>query len=272
MEAQTKFYNLRKLGIKGIPVNAVTEHRNEPTLAETLKLKNLFSNQILTALPDKDFARLLPHLQLVSLSSGEELCHPGGTLRYIYFPENAVISYLHVLADGNSTEIAMMGRESIVGLPEVFGSYSSPYCTQVTVSGNALRINAEILRNEFWRCGMLQKIIYNNLNSHLAQISQKVVCNIHHQAESRFCTWLLMLQDRVLSKDLKLTQDQIARYLGVHRPSITHIAQALRERGIINYVRSRISILNRRGLEKIACECYLAIKEPSMIEFAETIQ
>lgn len=271
-EAQLKFYNLRKTELGGAVASERDWKAGKQSCPEIINHKSLFFNQIFVASSTKDFAQLSPHLEFVLLAADEELSQPGSDLRYIYFPETAVISHLHVLSDGSSTEIVMMGRESVVGLSQMLGSRAASYCTQVTIPGKALRIKAEILQKEFERGGTLQKLLLSSFNSHLTQVSQKVVCNIHHQAEARFCTWLLMLQDRAFSNNLRLTQDQIARYLGVHRPSITHIAQALREKEIINYVRSHINILNRQGLESHACECYQTLKEPALVEFAETIQ
>jgi len=244
---------------RNIRVRSVNQF--EQVFAETSRTKKLLANQLLGAQTDQDFARLLPHLEPVSLAAGETLFDAGEKIRFLYFPEDAAISNLQAMADGGASEIALVGSEGMIGLGALFGSCPPAYSAEVTLAGTALRIKTEVLKQEFDHSARLQAVLLNYANSHIAQISQRAVCHIHHLAEARFCSWLLMLQDRAKNNLLPLTQDRIALHLGVNRPSVTHIAQALRERGIINYVRGYINILNRRGLEDSACECYSVIKE-----------
>lgn len=224
-----------------------------------------FFNRLLNNLPPETAARLAPDLKLVSLDSGENLYKPGERVRYVYFPETAVVSHLYMLADGNTSEVAMVGNDGIVGLGAVFSPERPQFWTEVTVPGEARRIKTEILNEEFAADPFLRVLILDYANAHIAQISQRTVCNTHHVAEARLCSWLLMLHDRVKTSRLPLTQDKIARYLGVNRPSITHIAQLLREKGLIDYTRGFISILDRRNLEMSACECYEMNGEKSIV-------
>lgn len=213
-------------------------------------------NRLLENLPASSLARLTPDLEQVSLAAGENLYKPGERMRFVYFPQTAVVSHLYMLADGNTSEVAMVGSEGIAGLNAVFNSERQQFWTEVTIPGEALRIKTEILNEEFSVDPFLRALVLDYANAHISQISQRTVCNTHHVAESRLCSWLLMLHDRVKSNRLPLTQDKIARYLGVNRPSITHIAQLLREKGLIDYTRGFISILDRRCLADSACECY----------------
>lgn len=237
--------------------------RRPPSLTtpETSQIKKLFSNQLLSSLTDGDFARLAPYLETVSLASGEELNKAGESINYVYFPEDLAVSQFQGFADGSTAEIIMVGKEGMIGLNAVFAPTPSPFWTQVMTAGKVFRIRTSVLKEEFLRNPSLQFLLLNYANTYIAQISQRVSCNIRHVAEARFCTWLLMLQDRTSGDCLNLTQEQIAVCLGINRPTVTNLAQSLKENGIIDYVRGCIRILDRRRLENSACECYQATKD-----------
>ncbi|HEX8736150.1 MAG TPA: Crp/Fnr family transcriptional regulator [Pyrinomonadaceae bacterium] len=228
---------------------------------ETYKIEKSFSNQLLSSLTDGDFTRLSPYLETVSLSSGEELNQPGENINYVYFPEDVAVSQFQGFADGSTAEIIMVGKEGMVGLNAVFGATPSPFWTQVMTAGKVFRIKTAVLKEEFLQNPSLQFLLLNYANKYIAQISQRVSCNIRHVAEARFCTWLLMLQDRTDDECLRLTQEQIAVCLGINRPTVTNLAQSLKENGIIDYARGCIKIRDRQRLEASACECYQATKE-----------
>jgi CRP-like cAMP-binding protein len=228
---------------------------------ETSGVKTFITNKLLSALPESEFARILPRLQNVTLASGEDIYQPHGSSEFLYFPETAVFSQLNILEDGRTVETAMIGNEGITGLSTVLSFCSTTYWTQTLISGSAWRISADAFKQEFSRGGHLQAELLDYMNSYIAQISQRVICNNHHRIEERFSTWLLMLADRSRENKLVLTHDQIAYFLGVHRPSVTCIAQDLRNNGIIDYMRGRIFILDREKLEDSACECYLATSQ-----------
>ncbi len=222
----------------------------------TSLIKTFLANRLLNALPDIDFARLLPNLQTVSFKGGEDVYQPDGSSDFLYFPETAVFSQLNILEDGRTVETAMIGSEGIAGMSSVLSFQPATPWTQALIAGSALRINAQIFKQEFNRGGFLQAEVLDYLNSYVTQISQKVICNNHHRIEERFSTWLLMLDDRNEKSKLVLTHDQIARFLGVHRPSISCVAQDLRDDGVIDYIRGQIFILDRQRLKSLACECY----------------
>lgn len=223
---------------------------------KTSLIKTFLANRLLNALPDIDFARLLPHLQTVSFGGGEDVYQPDGSSDFLYFPETAVFSQLNILEDGRTVETAMIGSEGIAGMSSVLSFQPATPWTQTLVAGSALRINAQILKQEFNRGGFLQAELLDYLNSYVRQISQKVICSSHHRIEERFSTWLLMLDDRNAQDKLVLTHDQIAHFLGVHRPSVSGVAQDLRDDGVIDYIRGQIFILDRQRLKSVACECY----------------
>jgi CRP-like cAMP-binding protein len=228
-------------------------------LLETFKVKNQLTNRLISSLNVDDFARLQTYLEPVSLSSGETLYQPQDRIRYIYFPESAVISNLQMLEDGRTVEIAMTGKEGVTGLSSIFNSRSAVDWTEVTVAGNALKLNAQIFKQEFNQSNSLQTSLFNYANSYIEQISRRVICNNYHQIKERFCSWLLMLQNRNGGSKFSLTQEQIARFLGVHRPSISYIANELREKRMIDYRRGQIIILNHQALEKSTCSCFCSI-------------
>jgi len=222
----------------------------------------LLTNKLLTGLPGADFARLLPHLEPVALTQDENLYFLGDPPGYVYFPESAVVSHLYILSDGGTIEADMVGREGLTGLSAVFNSDAPDRWTKVLVGGSALRVRSEVMREEFALCGGLQHSLLAYASARLAQVAQRAVCNGLHSVEQRFCSWILMLQDRAGAERLPLTHERIARHLGTRRAGITELATALRSRGCISYSRGLIRVTDRRGLEARACECYSLQSRP----------
>jgi CRP-like cAMP-binding protein len=217
-------------------------------------------NLILKALPAETAAMLEPFMKTVSLTKEQFLYQEGGRLDYLYFPVTAVVSEFKILEDGRMVEIAVTGREGAIGLSSMYSaSHLAPNCTQVTQAGTAKRIDAvnfeKILRSN----DRLRESLSRFVDLYIRQISQKAICNMYHSVRERLCTWLLMVQDRCGRSTLNLTHEQIARTLGVYRPSITCIAQELREKGLIDYSRGGISICDRDSVEEAACTCYLEL-------------
>lgn len=259
-------YALPKESLKFLGLNAAVAagelalkplfKNSKQVFLESCKAKNLFSNKILGSLGAADFLRLEPHLESVSLALGQSLYRPQDRIEYVYFPESAIVSNLQMLEDGRTVEVAMTGREGVTDLLSVFNSQPASNWTEVIVAGNAFRLKAQILKQEF-NCNLsLQASLFDYVNSYVGQISQRVICNNYHQIKERFCSWLLMLQNRSHDYKFFLTHEQIARFLGVHRPGVSHIAHELREAGIIDYRRGQIIILNLPGLEKLTCSCF----------------
>lgn len=224
----------------------------------------LLTNRLLTALPGEDFARLLRHLEPVSLSGGEDLYGFGEAIQDLYFPEGAVVSHLYILADGATTEAAMIGREGMTGLSYIFASPVPAHWTQVIIPGTALRVRAEVIKEEFARGGAMQRLLLAYASAQIEQLSQKAICNGRHTVEERLCSWLLMVHDRAGDDQLPLTQEQIARHLGTRRSGITEAAMVLRDSQIISYSRGQIRITNRPGLEMAACECYRTLNRQNL--------
>jgi CRP-like cAMP-binding protein len=215
-----------------------------------------FANGILAELPKALLDKISPHLRLVDLRRDEYLYQPEDRIDYIYFPETAVFSEYQMLDDGRTIEIAMMGKESVIGVASMFGPCTAVNWAQVCAAGTAMKIESELFRRVAGTESAVKAMLNDQINSYIRSISHKVICNTHHSVEERLCSWLLMFSDRCVAGPLKLTQEQIARVLGVYRPSITCIAGDLKHRGLIDYVRGKINIRDRDGLIRSACACY----------------
>jgi CRP-like cAMP-binding protein len=233
-------------------------------IVREFSFNGLLTNQILTALPGEDFARLLPQLEPVSLVAGENLYVFAEDIHFVYFPENVVISQVYILEDGSTTEAAMIGKDGMVGLSAIFGSAPPPYSTQVTLTGGALRISAGTLRQEFARSAAVQRLLLRYASLRLMQLSQRAICSARHTLEKRFCSWLLMVHERSGEDQLALTHEHIAHLLGTRRAGITGVIATLRDKHIIGCSRGHIRVLDLPALEAAACECYRALSEQTL--------
>lgn len=233
--------------------------RTRPAASKTSVMGHTVSkyrNRILSMFSVRLLDGLSPFLRHRYLVRDECLFEQESDLDAVYFPESAVLSELHMLEDGRMVEVAMMGSESSVGVATVFGPRKTPNFVQVCQPGTALCVDAKILRKHLLRDPSASVYMEITLQQYIRQLSQRSVCNLHHSVEERFCSWLLMLQDRCHSSELKLTHEQVARSLGVHRPSFTCVALAMRERGMIDYFRGKLRVIDRDLLESAACSCY----------------
>jgi CRP-like cAMP-binding protein len=213
-------------------------------------------NDLIKKLPGGVLRKLEPHIKKVLFASGEYLYRPDEMIDYLYFPETAVISELQILEDGRTIEVSITGHEGAIGLSSIYYPGRAINWVQVCGGGSALKISREALKRETRNLDWVNLIFHEYIQTYIRQISQKVACNAHHSVEERFCSWLLMLEDRSPRERLKLTQEHIARVLGVYRPSVTCIAQELRDLKLIDYVRGNIVILDREKLKKHSCSCY----------------
>jgi CRP-like cAMP-binding protein len=217
-------------------------------------------NRILAGLSRKEYARLLPDLTRVTLSSGQVLYEPGAVMPLAYFLETAIVSILSLAEDGTSIEVSVVGDEGVIGIPIVLRSHGLPYKIVVQGSGIAWRMKAAVLRREFDRCGPLHTLVLHYLHTLIVVLSQSGACNRFHTIRQRFCRWVLTSQDRARSSEIQSTQEFLAQMLGINRGSASQAAGALQRAGLISYRRGRITILNRSGLEAAACECYRIVK------------
>jgi CRP-like cAMP-binding protein len=224
-------------------------------------------NHLLAAMPDADFARLLPHLELVPLKLGDVLSESGSRHRHVFFPTTAIISLHYLLENGNSSEVAGVGNEGMLGVSLFMGGHSTPSRAVVQTGGMGYRLGASVLMEEFDRAGPVMRLLLRYTQALLTQMSQTAVCNRHHTVEQQLCRWLLLTLDRLPTQELTMTQELIASMLGVRREGVTEAAGRLQGHGYISYRRGHISVLDRAGLETDVCECYQVVKK----EFARLL-
>lgn len=218
-------------------------------------------NQLLAALPPASLKRWLPHLEPVDLPLGQVLYESGGTLTHVYFPTTAIVSLLYVMENGASAEIAVVGHEGIVGISLFMGGGSTPSRAVVQSAGKGFRLNAQTMKDEFNSCDPVLHLLLRYTQALITQMAQTAVCNRHHALDQQLCRWLLLSLDRLEGNELVMTQELIANMLGVRREGVTEGALKLQKAGMIHYVRGRITVLDRAGLEERTCECYAVVKK-----------
>ena len=218
-------------------------------------------NGLLAALPRRERDRLLPHLEPVGLRFEEVLYEPDGPIRQVYFPTSGMISLLVVLDDGLAAQVGRVGNEGMVGLPVFLGVPTSHTRAFVEIPGEALRMKAQVFRQELRRTGALSGLLLRYTQALLRHSERLTACNTWHTVEQRLCRWLLVAHDRVRADRFEVTQEFLSQMLGAHRQSVTLAAGNLQKAGLIRYSRGKLTILDRQGLEAAACDCYRAVKE-----------
>ena len=192
---------------------------------------------------------------------GYTLCEAGDQLPYAYFPASAVISLHYILENGASSEIASIGREGMLGVSLFMGGEATSSRVTVQIPGFGYRLKDSFLLQQFRKGGLLQRMLLRYSLTLITQIAQTGVCNRYHTIEQQLCRWFLLTLDRLGSNELSMTQELIGNILGVSREGVAGVAGKLQRKGIIRYHRGHITVLNRTGLERGACECYETIKK-----------
>jgi CRP-like cAMP-binding protein len=217
-------------------------------------------NRLLASLPEAAYQGLLPFLELVPLPLGHAVYESGAPQGYVYFPTSSIVSLLYVMEDGASAEIAVTGKEGLVGIALFMGGETTPSRAVVQSAGYGYRLKAAVLKKEFERGGELQHRLLRYTQALITQMAQTAVCNRHHTLEQQLCRWLLLSLDRLPSNELTMTQELIANMLGVRREGVTEAAGKLQAAGLIQYSRGKITVLDRPKLEAQVCECYAVVK------------
>lgn len=214
------------------------------------------ANRLLAALPQKEYQRLLPELEQVTLPFAELVYEPGGRIRHVYFPNECVISLLVEVVDRSTLEIGIIGNEGMAGISVFMGVDTSPHRAIVQGGGTAGRMKAAVLRKEAGRGGALHRLLHLYAHSLLTQVSRAAACNRFHAVDARLARWLLMTGDRLGTSEFRLTQDFISNMLGVRREGVNKAAGVLQRDELIDYGRGQLRILDRAGLEAVSCACY----------------
>lgn len=218
-------------------------------------------NRILAALLATEYNRLLPRLEHVSLKHGEIVYRADQEIEEVYFPEDAVVAMVDTTEDRRTIEVGVVGREGLVGINIFLGGVVTPDKAVVQLPGGAMRMKSKDLRKELRFGSPLQQLLLSYTRTFLAVISQSVACSQHHDLEQRLARWLLTMNDYADSRGFLMVHESIAAMLGVRRAGITEAASRLQAAALISYRRGRISVLDRRGLEKKSCECYRFIRQ-----------
>ena len=217
-------------------------------------------NHLVAALPTNAREQLAAQLELVPLRLGDMLYEPGSQLHHAYFPTTSIVSLHYVMASGASAEAAGVGNEGMLGVSLFMGGNTTTSSAVVQTAGYAYRLERRLLKEQFNRAGVMQRLLLRYAQALMTQMMQTAVCNRHHSVEQQLSRWLLLTFNRLPSHELIMTQELVARMLGVRREGITEAAGKLQHAGYISYRRGHISVLDPAGLQSHACECYAVVK------------
>ncbi|HET9976480.1 MAG TPA: Crp/Fnr family transcriptional regulator [Burkholderiaceae bacterium] len=217
------------------------------------------SNLLLAALPGDILARWQDQLESVELHRGQVLYEAGCAPTDVYFPSTAIVSLLYGTA-GDSTEIAAVGNEGVVGIAVFMGGETVPNRALVQSGGAGYRLKAETVKAEFELSGPVTHLLLRYTQALITQVAQTAVCNRHHSIDQQLSRWLLTSLDRIGGNELAVTHESIGGLLGVRREGVTEAALKLQRAGLIRYARGHITVLDRPGVERRACECYAVVR------------
>jgi CRP-like cAMP-binding protein len=218
-------------------------------------------NQLLAALPGKEYKRLIPHLESVALPFMDILYEGGDPIEHVYFPNDGLISLLVVMADETPREIGLIGNEGMFGTAVVLGMNTTPIRALIQMPGSAMRLKTEALRDELKGGGAIQIVLQRYAQTLFTQISQSAACVSSHAVDKRLSRWLMMTHDRAPGDEFEMKHEFMAMMLGVTRSVVTRAAGRLQNEKMIRYTRGQVTILDRSRLEATACECYAVVKE-----------
>lgn len=224
-------------------------------------LRQTCGNHILSSIPESVFETWQAHFEHVHLTQGMVLHEPGKSVAHVYFPVSAIVSWIYVLENGASTEIAMTGREGVVGLYLLLGNEPTPNQAVVQTPGLAIRIRLSVVLNSFNEGHAVQRLILRFTYALINQMGQGNVCRQHHSVEQQLCRMLLMIIDRQDSLQVNKTHEAFSNLLGVRREAVSLAAAKLMQEGLISYSRGHMEVLNRHRLEQRACECYEVLSQ-----------
>jgi CRP-like cAMP-binding protein len=228
----------------------------EPSLALMVSADFKLRNGVLAALPQEIQRRLRPHLKPLSLARGRVLCEADEPLRRVYFVEAGAVSLVTVFEDGASAEMATVGREGVVGIGTLLGGEHALGRYVVALPGFALALEASRFQGALAEHPKLRAVCEAYAQAFLANLLRNVACNASHRVEQRCARWLLMCDDQAEYESFELTQEYLAEMLGVRRATVTVVARTLHNADLIRYRRGAITVVDRPGLEAVACECY----------------
>jgi CRP-like cAMP-binding protein len=218
------------------------------------------SNHLLQSLPAAEFELLRPYLATVELAKESVLFATDAPIGEIYLPHSGMVSMIIGFAEGETVEVAKIGRDSIVGGTAALHDGPSLVDAVVVVPGTASVLATDRLQALMEGSSALRHLLVRHQQALSVQAQQAATCHASHTVESRLARWLLHAHELCYGESLPLTQECLAQLLGVRRNAISIVAHAFQEAGLIRYSRGNIEIIDLEGLRKAACECYAAVK------------
>ncbi len=230
-------------------------------MSSGVETRTAYKNNILASLSRAEIGRLAPHLSFLDLAVNHTLQEPNEEVTHAYFLESGLASVVVEMADGNTVETGITGKEGLVGFSILLGTTSMPTRTFIQIPATGYKIKAKRLKEEFENSGTLRKRTNSYIQGHLMQTGQTAACNRLHDIAERLARWLLMCHDRMESDNFFITHEFLGHMLGTPRSTVTLAAGILQEAGLVDYSRGKINVCDRQGLEKAACECYATIRK-----------
>jgi CRP-like cAMP-binding protein len=222
-----------------------------------------WGNALLRALAPDDMDALRPVLERVVLAKDHPVFQPGEPASHVWFPCSGMISIVALDDEGSAIEVATVGHDGMTGLSVVLGSETMIFSAMVQLPGDGWRVEMSAFRQLLDRRPAIRAVMMRSVLAAMTQMGQNAVCGQLHNTEARCARWLLLSHDDAGGDNFPLTQDYLAMMLGVTRPSVSAAASALQKAGLIRYVRGRMEILDRPGLEALSCECYGIVRRES---------
>lgn len=217
-----------------------------------------YANTLLQSFDSELIDRL--HLKKVSFNVGHEIEAPGDPIKHLFFLEAGMASMTTTFKNGRQVEVGMFGYEAVIGVSALMGTKQSLNRVYTQIAGWGYRCSFKAASAEFDRCGPFQRLALRYVQAQLVQATQSAGCHAEHSHEQRLARWILICSDRIHGDQFKMSQEYLAHMLGSTRPTVTLAAGKLKKEKLITYTRSQITIVDRSGLEKRACECYEVIK------------
>jgi CRP-like cAMP-binding protein len=214
------------------------------------------SNVLIDTLPIDKQRKLITQMRRVPIPARTSLYEPGDTPKYVHFLTSGIASIVTSMSDGSTTEVGTVGREGLPQALHLIGSAAVPTRCFMQIGGTGFRMEFKVFQELFKAEEGIRRIVLEYSQYHCLLLSQVAGCNRLHGVEARLARWLVMIQDRTADTVLKLTQEFLGQMIGSQRTTVSAVAGALQERGLINYSRGNVRILNRTGLENASCECY----------------
>jgi CRP-like cAMP-binding protein len=224
-------------------------------------LDRFAENRLLALLPAAESEALRRRAEVVPLRHGHHAIVPDEPIRDVYFPLTCLLSLVTTMEDGSTVESGTIGREGMSGIPVLLNAGQTTMPTFCQIPGDAVRLRADVIKESYERSDEVRRLLNRYVHTVVVVGSQSAACNALHRVEARMCRWLLMSSDGVASDEVNLTQEYLAAMLGVRRPGVTEVAGKLRNEGLIDYSRGQIRIVDRAGMERLACECYGRVKD-----------